>query len=330
MKHAWVLTLALWLGALALAGIALRQMPLGNILHAAGQLSLQQVLVWAALNLAVMLLSAERWRQLLLALDTGVSLTRLLTNRLAGQTISFLTPGPQFGGEPLQVLWLVRRDRVPLSRALLSLGLDRLLELWVNFSVLLLGLLIVLGMAGGVLPQDRHTMIVVLVLLGLLSGILLLLLRRPHGWLRPLRQWCQRWQHHPRLANMDAHWEALDNDMKQLSGQSSWLLPRCLMISLLIWSAILIELWWLTLCAGIDIHPAGFALLAVSIRLAMLLPLPGGIGSIETAVLWTAPLIGADLSQALALLLLMRSRDLVLLLCGLAALVAQWTRQGTD
>ena len=65
--------------------------------------------------------------------------------RQAGALISFVTPGPQFGGEPLQVLWLWRRYRIPGPTALLAVGLDRFFELFVNFSVLLVAVLLLLG-----------------------------------------------------------------------------------------------------------------------------------------------------------------------------------------
>lgn len=92
MRNPWLIAFLLWLVAIVLAVFALRQLPLANLLRTAFQLSLWQLLVWIALNLAILLLSAQRWRELLLALATPVSRMRLLGNRLAGQTISFLTP----------------------------------------------------------------------------------------------------------------------------------------------------------------------------------------------------------------------------------------------
>ena len=78
-------------------------------------------------------------------LGLGISLLQILGVRQAGALISFVTPGPQFGGEPLQVLWLWRRYRVPGPTALLAVGLDRFFELFVNFSVLLVAVLLLLG-----------------------------------------------------------------------------------------------------------------------------------------------------------------------------------------
>ncbi|MCB1648490.1 MAG: lysylphosphatidylglycerol synthase transmembrane domain-containing protein [Gammaproteobacteria bacterium] len=323
MRNPWLIAFLLWLVAIVLAVFALRQLPLANLLRTAFQLSLWQLLVWIALNLAILLLSAQRWRELLLALATPVSRMRLLGNRLAGQTISFLTPGPQFGGEPLQVFWLVRGTGVALHRALLSLSLDRLIELWVNFSLLALGIVFVLGASDSRLPQGLPALGALVLLLALSSALLFLLLRRPQRWLPTLKRWCQHWLQHPRLAGLDIQWEQLDRDLSRLPVEHLKLLFRCLLLSLLSWAAILAELWWLMNCAGIHPDPAGFALIAVSIRLAMLLPLPGGIGTIEAAVVWALPTLGAGVAEAATLILLMRSRDVALLICGFIALGRQ-------
>src|SRR5690606_41055301 len=49
----------------------------------------------------------------------------------------FITPGPQFGGEPFQLYWLWKRCSLPLYKGFLALALDRFIELSVNFAILL-------------------------------------------------------------------------------------------------------------------------------------------------------------------------------------------------
>src|SRR5690606_19692420 len=86
----------------------------------------------------------QRWQILSSLLGHRVDFPKLLCIRQAGQLVSFITPGPQFGGEPLQIYWLYSQARQPLHKAILTLGLDRFFELWVNFAVLLLGVLYLL------------------------------------------------------------------------------------------------------------------------------------------------------------------------------------------
>jgi uncharacterized membrane protein YbhN (UPF0104 family) len=59
----------------------------------------------------------------------------------------------------------------------------------------------------------------------------------------------------------------------------------------------------------------------------MLLPLPGGIGTVEASVLWSFNTLGLPASAAIGLIALMRLRDAIMLLAGLLSLrLLQWRR----
>ena len=109
--------------------------------------------------------------------------------------------------------------------------------------------------------------------------------------------------------------------MRELLLYRKRVLVQTLAISIFNWAIILAELWLLLLFAQIAVDLQGFALIAVAIRLAMLLPLPGGIGTIEAALLWSIQMLGYEASDALVLIALMRLRDTVILLSGSASLV---------
>jgi glycosyltransferase 2 family protein len=56
------------------------------------------------------------------------------------------------------------------------------------------------------------------------------------------------------------------------------------------------------------------------VRLAFLLPLPGGIGSVEAGLFWAFQALALPLPAAAALIVLMRLRDVIILLTGAALL----------
>jgi uncharacterized protein (TIRG00374 family) len=326
MKRAGLLTLLLWFAALALAAWTLRQLPLADIGSSLRELSPLQRVLWLALNGVVMALSTTRWQRFARMLGDRLALWPLLLNRMAGQTVSFLTPGPQFGGEPLQIYWLCRQHAVPVHRAVLALSLDRFFELWVNFAVLLGGVSLLL-LTQLVPAQDwRNT----LLLLGLLVLALpvagVLVLRQPAWIVARLGRLAARWEQHPRLQEFGSrvgnHWQALREDLQRVVRQERPTLLLGLLLSVLGWVFILGELrallWFLNVPAG----TGDFVLLFVGIRLAMLLPLPGGIGTIEAAVLWTFSLLNLSAGDALGLIALMRLRDAAILVFGLLSLRA--------
>lgn len=326
MTRANAITLLLWLSAIALATWVLKDLPLDAMRRGLMQLSTSQWSLWLALNVLVMALSTLRWYALIAALQGSVSFLALTLIRLAGQTISFVTPGPQFGGEPMQIYWLYKRQGLALPKAVLSLGLDRFLELWVNFAVLLVGALLLL-LSPRMAFADWNQVVLVLMLLLLSVPILFLAMARRPQWItRRLHPLITRWLSHPRLAALRSHQDALEEDFKELLRHRKRVLMQALGLSIFNWAVILAELWLLLFFAQVSVDLQGFTLIAVSIRLAMLLPLPGGIGTIEAALLWSIQMLGYELSDALVLIALMRLRDCLILLAGAASLAALRTK----
>jgi len=333
MSRTALITLLLWSLALGLAAWTLRQLPLAAMGAALSGLTPGQWLLWLLLNVVVMALSTGRWQLFARALGDRVALWPLLLIRMAGQTVSFLTPGPQFGGEPLQVYWLCQRHGIALHRAVLSLGLDRFFDLWVNFAVLLggVGLLLLTRL---VPSQDwQGTLLVLTLALFALPAFGLLVLRQPAWLASRLGTLVARWERHPRLqrhgAAVSEHWQALQNALRQLLQTQRAPLLAGLLLSLLGWAVILGELRALLWFLNVTVEIGDFVLLFVAIRLAMLLPLPGGIGTIEAAVLWCFATLELGTADALGLIALMRLRDVAILGFGLSSLAAMGRRGDT-
>jgi uncharacterized protein (TIRG00374 family) len=320
MNKARLLILLLWLMALALVSWALGQLPFTDIANSIRALDPLQWIFWLGLNLLVLTLSSLRWQGLTSMLGESAGFTKLFAIKLAGQTISFITPGPQFGGEPLQIYWLYQHCGIAIHRAILSLTLDRFYELWVNFSVLLAGLIILLysQLEGA---ADWAYLILVLTTLVLALPLLgIAILKRPRWFGGFMARLAQRWQHHPRLQQLDSHWQKLTAELSRVLRYQRPALLRGLLLSVIGWVCILGELYLLLSFLNIDPSVADFVLLFVAVRLAMLLPLPGGIGTIEAALLWSFQILEFSASAAIGLIALMRLRDAIILLAGLLCL----------
>lgn len=308
-----------WLLALILAGAVLSQLPLEAVTRSIGALSVGQWSAWIALNLAIVLLATQRWRVLSGLLKLPVRFVELLMIRQAGQAVSFVTPGPQFGGEPLQIFWLYKRCRLPLHGALLALGLDRFYELWINFSILLLALLLLLASPAGYAGNWRE-------LLPILAGVLLMLswlgwlaFKRPERLLTWLEQMARRWRHHSRLQNIEMSWQC---DLTHAVTQRKSALLNALILSLLGWAGLLAELYLLLGVFDLALDFSAFLIILVAMRLSFLLPLPGGVGSLEAALFWAVQYLNLPVEAAIGLAALMRLRDGAMLMAGLGCLRA--------
>lgn len=319
MRARIIVTLT-WLAALGLALWILTRLPLATVLQTLGDLRPWQWAAWIGLNLFVIALLTARWRVLTTAMALPVDFLQLLRIRQAGMVISFVTPGPQFGGEPLQVYWLWQRHATPGPAAFLAVGLDRFYELWVNFTVLLLAVLSLLT-AASVAFVDWRTLAVVL--LGLVLTMAVsgwLLLRQP---LR-LREWIRRltrpWRHQARLGRLKSHWSELNAALQRLFAAQRPALAGALGLSLLAWVLLIGEFWFLLGVVGVPFDLTAYIFLFTVVRLAVLLPLPGGIGSVEAGLFWAFQALALPLSAAASLILLVRLRDAVILLTGAVAL----------
>ena len=65
----------------------------------------------------------------------------LVGYRLSAFGLSYFTPGPQVGGEPLQIIYLQKNYGLTYARATAAVIMDKLLEFLVNFLLLAVGAL---------------------------------------------------------------------------------------------------------------------------------------------------------------------------------------------
>lgn len=332
MQRARLVTFLLWLCALALATWTLAQLPLADISTSITSLSAAQWIMWLGLNGLIILLLSLRWQVLLQTLAAPVNLFKILIIRQAGQAVSFITPGPQFGGEPLQIYWLYRYG-LPLRKALLSLGLDRFFELWINFSILILAVLILLSGTGGTNDGNTNTaigdwqsaLLPLLIFLGLLCLLAWVLIKQPQWINTRLERVAARWQHNHRLNRINQHWQTLGDDLRLALRTQKIRFTSAIVLSLLGWLGLLAELYLILHFVGIQADLHSFLIILVAMRMALLLPMPGGVGTLEASVLWSFHTLNLPASAALGVIALMRLRDGLILVIGLACLRASNT-----
>ena len=143
MKKMWLLRIAPWFVALLLLVWVLYVVPLGDTWTAIQQLRWQQILLLVALNGLILMLLNSRWWIILRGHGQRIPFFSLLGYRLATFGVSYFTPGPHMGGEPLQVILVEKEHGTPRSTAIAALSLDKTLELLVNFAFLLAGVIII-------------------------------------------------------------------------------------------------------------------------------------------------------------------------------------------
>jgi uncharacterized protein (TIRG00374 family) len=314
-----------WTLAVFLIGWTLVNLPLSSIKQSVLSLTLSQWFAWIGVNVIIIWLGTKRWHRLLSMLKGKINFTDILFIRQAGQSISFVTPGPQCGGEPLQVYWLCRNG-IMLEKALLSIGLDRCYELVINFTVLLMCVFFLLIIAdvpfikasAGTARSIFNDAAVLAC--ALLVAILWVLTRRPTRIANRFYNLLAPWMKYGLLKKLKNSWRLINGELSVVIRTQKLTLINAAFISFLAWVALLGEFALLLQFLNIDFDVTAFLLILISMRLALLLPIPGGVGTLEASVFWSFHYLQLPDAAAIGLIALMRLRDIIILLLGLYCL----------
>ena len=261
-----------------------------------GAMDMTGALLLVCLNLIILMLLSARGYVVLRALAAPLSFFAWFRIRQVGFLLSYLTPGPQIGGEPVQV-WLMTKQGVTGTDAVGVSAVDKLADLFVNLGLLLIGVLI-LGLSGvqgydAFLSGYVHWALpVVAAIVGamVLARLIAGSRKFEHKWIRGLREMLL--------------------DLKNIPG-TSWL--SVALIGVAAWLLMLGEWWAIWWALGQDV--SGMVILAtfLATRLALWTPVPGGLGVFEAGVVSVAAIAGLEPPVALGVCAVCRIRDAVLI-----------------
>lgn len=314
-----------WRWVLAALGIflawyALRDSPWGevlNLLAGIGTLAIVSILL---VNLFMLPLMSARWWLLLKTLGTPISLLRASLYRNAANAISYITPGPHFGGEPFLVYILRKRHGIPVSSAATSVIIDRLLELLASILILTICLLYLLGAELGPFTDSRELIIIILVLTGFIS-ILSALFRgkRPLSRLLVFLNRLKVCSFSKQPHTPDSLLEIIlkgETIAEQLFREHRLQFISANLLSIVHWLGIFAEFWLMAFFLGFPLSFLQLITVVAAARLAFFTPLPAGIGVLESALPYVTATLGLGSSLGIGLCLIIRFRDILFSLTG--------------
>lgn len=311
-KHSTYFRTLIWLVPLGLLWLALRDIPWKAVTITLLSLNPLSLLGLVLVNAAILVLFAGRWWLILRSQGYTVPILPLVGYRLVAFGVSYFTPGPQLGGEPLQVVLAQRRQNLTTTVAISSVTLDKLVEIQANFTFLSIGLAVLIYSGKG--PQGLSwpvgltaTSLFALPLfyiLALRSG------RRPLAWLGA------------RLRNLQAVLSRFDQATRAINRAEAHMMhfcqrhPRTIlaawMVSIFTWAMLVLEYWLALRILGLQLDYIGIVLVMTMARLAFLLPVPGGLGTLEAGQVLSMQALGLSPTYGLSLSLLIHGRDLIL------------------
>ncbi len=306
---------------LTLAWHALREVIWAEVWQLLAGMDSLAILTLGVVNLLMLPLMTARWWLLLRLLGSPVDPLSVCAYRLAANAVSYLTPGPHFGGEPLAVYLLQHRHGIPTVSAATSVAVDRLLELFAGFIVLSLCLTGLASAQTGLFQANNGPWLV-LAVPAVVTWILALLSTggRPLSRvLVPVRKFCGRFL--PRLSGNSPMFAFITQGEDMAAAlfrrhRSLFLLAN--LLSFGHWLGVFFEFWLMSVFLQLPLPFWHLTAVVVVARLAFYTPLPAGIGALESALPWLTATLGSGSSLGFGLCLIIRFRDLLFSLAGLA------------
>lgn len=312
----WRWSYLLWLLAPLVIWLAVREVPFGEVARALASLGLWQILTLIALNALAVLSFAGSWWTILRALSYQLPYFSLARGRLGAFGVAYFVPGPQVGGEAVQLLWLTQRHNVPLPQAAASVVLDKTLEILVNVVLVALGLGFLAGR--NLWPQvpPEAWFIAVVALIALPVFFIWTVYR---GW-RPLSRMLarlpRRLAQKPLVQKTTATVQDSEQHMTDFCRRQPAAFAAALGFVCLSWFLLLFDYWLSVYFLGVALTPAE-ALMGVALgRLAILIPLPGAAGVLESSQVLAMTLLGYGPALGLSQSLVMRARDITVAVSG--------------
>jgi uncharacterized membrane protein YbhN (UPF0104 family) len=270
---------------------------------------------FVVLSLLNFVLYSWRWQLIVnshLPKKQRLPLRRIYFHRMAGYAVSYLTPAAQVGGEPVRIGMLVS-DGVAGKKATSSVILDITVELIAYVTFIAVGVVLAVATEIG---QNNILLWIGLALvlaLAFLFGLLFSLVRGNGYFSRMIR--ASRLHKMKRFRGLETWVEETETLMGSfLKGKNS-LLVTIGLLSIAVISFRVVEVFYITWFLGVSVTFAQAFLIATLPGIALVLPVPAGVGIFEGGFAAVFAVLGVPLT-AVAFSFIIRMRDLIFIAIG--------------
>lgn len=302
-------TFIIFIVLLTLLYFALRNAPFIEIWTALKQLKPSQIGILLVLNAGVILAMTARWWVIVRAENASIPFWPLVRYRLSVFGLSYFTPGPQVGGEPLQVFYLQRNHGITFARAASAVIMDKLTELLANS--LLIGVGITAALRVGMFSRNGTQTLVSLipmVAILVLPVIHLALLYQGRYPLSGLLRAATSMVGNPDWVRLVIVSERMAASFVR---RRFTVLIGSFFFSMLALGGTALEYFLMTSYLKADLSfEQNLAGLTATV-LAFLMPLPGGLGVLEASQVYAMTSMGYAPAIGISLSLIMRARDIL-------------------
>jgi len=291
----------------ALLYFALRNAPFAEIWNALKNLKLWQICLILLINAFVIVCMTARWWIIVRAENPSMPFWPMVRYRLSVFGLSYFTPGPQVGGELLQVIYLQRNHGITFARATSAVIMDKLLEFLVNFVLIGVGAwaIVRVGLISGSGIRLTLSLIGLGILLALPLAYIILLYKGIHPLAKILKPLVKKKNKAARLVIVAEQMASI------FCRKHTSAMFLAILASFAALAGIATEYYLMVSFLGMDINAVEVFAALTAMQIAFLMPLPGGLGALEASQVFALGAFGQPASAAISLTLLMRARDIL-------------------
>lgn len=286
-----------------------------NILSSLTLFGLLPLVGFITISLLNFCLYTIRWKMILdrmIARSVRVPFHRLFMHRMSGFAAGYLTPAAQVAGEPVRVAML-RSEGIPLKEATSSVILDLAFEISTYVVYVIAGIVLALAQGFGAGGQFVWPLVFVLCLLAILGSFFFFTVKGAGFFHRIIR-----FSHLDRFGPV-ARFEAWLSETEVL--MSKFFVGRWKVVFIIVFLSFLmaafraVEVAFITYFLGTDIALRDAFLMSTLPGVALLLPIPAGLGVFEGSNAAMFAALGISVN-ALAYTIIIRLRDFTFIALG--------------
>jgi glycosyltransferase 2 family protein len=279
------------------------------------------ILLYIATQVAMTLIVTWRWKVVLESQGIHhVSMKNLTKYVLVGRGVSFLTPSGKLGSEPVRAGLLSSKDNIKFDKALSSVVIDRSLDVSASIAFFVIGLFAMVFFFV-VSPSFSDSLLVISAFL--LIAIIIFNYRMLKG--KKVFHHVFRFFHFHKVRKFEKFEKklvAIEKLIIKFYHKDTKYFYQTLAISLLSWVFMFVEFKIAGLMIGENLSPVQSFIIFSFIGMAYILPVPMALGTLEASQISAFSIMGIRASAGLALSFLVRLKDFIISIIGVAILAS--------
>jgi uncharacterized protein (TIRG00374 family) len=322
-KKLWISLAVLLLGLVCFIW-AIRYIGVDQILEQFHKIRPEYILLYLTISTMIVVVLIIKWRIILGALGYHINFLNLVMYRQMGYAVGYVVPAFYIGGETVRSYFLNKKHNVPLRDSVSSVVIDRAVELPMNF-LLAAAMFFIIILTMDISPIIMVPMGLVIAFMVFITAFFYFKMYKKEYFFTYIFD-LLRLGRIKKLAPARVKTVHLEESVIKFFNHKPKYIILSILISGMLWLLMMVEFWTGMRIVGYNPTFVQVFLVIVMTGFTMAIPIPASVGVMELGQIGICLMMGIPAPVAIALSLLVRTRDLLWILMGLG----YYIYSGTD